>query len=301
MPTISIVMPVYNCERYIQQAIDSILNQTYSDFEFIIVDDGSTDKTSEIIQNVRDKRICLVKNTKNRGIIASLNNGIKLSTGKYIARMDADDISLPTRLERQIDHLTKTNSDICGCHYFTISREGSIISKIDVPLNNNEIIMYLGVAVPFAHPSVLINKAFVENHNLRYGDSNYKIAEDMVLWHQMVSYNAKFSNVDEYLFMHRLHDKALTYTKKYKNLLDVKCLTKIYISNEYKIDLSTITTCSLRTQKIIVRSLLKALVYESDFSYFKNITKFKLSAFILGTLTGILGNDFLFKSIFTKN
>ena len=301
MPTISIVMPVYNCERYIQQAIDSILNQTYDDFELIIVDDGSTDKTSEIIQNVRDKRICLVKNTKNRGIIASLNNGIKLSTGKYIARMDADDISLPTRLERQIDHLTKTNSDICGCHYFTINREGSIISKIDVPLNNNEIIMYLGVAVPFAHPSVLINKAFVENHNLRYGDSNYKIAEDMVLWHQMVSYNAKFSNVDEYLFMHRLHDKALTYTKKYKNLLDVKCLTKIYISNEYKIDLSTITTCSLRTQKIIVRSLLKALVYESDFSYFKNITKFKLSAFILGTLTGILGNDFLFKSIFTKN
>lgn len=105
MPKISVVMPAYNAEKYIGEAIESILNQTFKDFEFIIINDGSVDHTKEIIREYNDPRIVLLENDKNRGIVLSLNKGLDAATGKYIARMDADDIALKNRFERQVEYL----------------------------------------------------------------------------------------------------------------------------------------------------------------------------------------------------
>lgn len=100
-------MPVYNAQEYIREAIDSILNQTFSDFEFIIINDGSTDNSVEIIKNYNDPRIVLVDNTENKGLVSVLNQGLQLAQGEYIARMDADDISLPNRFMEQVNYLDK--------------------------------------------------------------------------------------------------------------------------------------------------------------------------------------------------
>jgi len=113
---VSIVMSVYNAQKYLDEAIESILNQTYSNFEFIIINDGSTDKSLEIIENYakKDSRIIVI-NRENKGLIYSLNEGIRKANGKYIARMDADDISLPQRLEKQVEFMEKNkNIGICG-------------------------------------------------------------------------------------------------------------------------------------------------------------------------------------------
>lgn len=109
MPKISVIMPTYNAETYVREAIESILNQTFADFEFLILDGGSKDKTIEIIESYNDDRIKIYKNCGT--IPQSLNKGIKEATGEYIARMDADDISLPNRLKKQLNVLQK-NKDI---------------------------------------------------------------------------------------------------------------------------------------------------------------------------------------------
>jgi glycosyltransferase involved in cell wall biosynthesis len=108
---ITVLMPVYNGEKYLREAIDSIFNQTFTDFEFLIVDDGSTDNSVEIINSYQNSRINLVKNDKNEGLVYTLNRGLSLAKGEYIARMDCDDISLPERLKKQIDFLD-SNSEI---------------------------------------------------------------------------------------------------------------------------------------------------------------------------------------------
>ena len=223
-----------------------------------------------------------------------MNKAIKYSKGEYIARMDGDDVSMPLRFEKQIAHLNSTNSDICGCHYHIIDSNGSLITKIDVPLLHNEIVMCLGVVVPFAHPSVMIKKAFLDRNNLYYGKGGDYVAEDLALWHQLAQKKAKFTNVDECLFKYRQHEKTLTTNKRKENIIESKRLTKNYIINNYNIDLSTVHNCSDRTQMLIIRSMIKALVYKLDFSYFKNIHKFRKKALVLGTLTSIFGKDLLF-------
>jgi len=104
-PKISVIMSVYNGEKYLREAIESILNQTFRDFEFIIINDGSTDKTSEILSSYNDPRIVIINNKRNIGLTKSLNKGLKMVKGEYIARQDADDVSLPERLERMVNFL----------------------------------------------------------------------------------------------------------------------------------------------------------------------------------------------------
>src|SRR3990167_9325600 len=114
-PLVTVLMPVYNGKKYLKEAIESVLNQTFRDFEFLIIDDGSTDKSAEIIKSFNDARIRLERNVTNLGLIKTLNNGLTLSRGKYIARMDCDDISLPKRLSVQVNFMEKhPEIGICG-------------------------------------------------------------------------------------------------------------------------------------------------------------------------------------------
>ncbi|HGF9542707.1 TPA: glycosyltransferase family 2 protein, partial [Acinetobacter baumannii] len=131
---VSVVLPAYNAELYLKEAIDSVLSQTFTDFELIILNDGSIDRTEEIILSYNDSRIVYVKNEKNLGLIGTLNKGINLAKGKYIARMDADDICLPERFKKQVDFLEKNNEiDLIGTNAIKINNNGDRIGVINMP------------------------------------------------------------------------------------------------------------------------------------------------------------------------
>ena len=140
-PQITVLMPVYNGEKYLRQAVDSILNQTFKDFEFLIINDGSTDKTLAILQEYKNKRVKIINNKKNIGLTKSLNKGLKLAKGKYIARMDADDISLSNRLRKQIDFLDKHNKiGVLGTQMKIINNSNKIVGEYKTPLCHSLIV-----------------------------------------------------------------------------------------------------------------------------------------------------------------
>ena len=158
-PTISVVMPVYNGEKYLVEAIDSILNQTFKNFEFIIINDGSTDDTEKIILSYKEQRIIYVKNEVNLKLIKTLNKGIDIAQGKYIARMDADDISMPNRFELQIDTFEKNiGIDIVCSKYLLLEQNGNSFRKNKTfTLVNSEAIKYTSIfQTMVGHPTVMI-------------------------------------------------------------------------------------------------------------------------------------------------
>ena len=139
---ISVITPIYNREKYLTECINSILSQSYENFEFILIDDKSTDGTSEIIKSYasRDSRIIVLENDKNIGATASFNRGLAISKGKYVARMDSDDISFPTRFQKQIYIFQLwSNLDVLGTGAILIDRDGNTIGKKQFPSTNQEI------------------------------------------------------------------------------------------------------------------------------------------------------------------
>jgi glycosyltransferase involved in cell wall biosynthesis len=273
-PEISVVMSVYNGASYLDEAIQSVLNQTHSDFEFIIIDDGSTDESSQIIENYwkSDERLIVITQD-NRGLVYSLNKGIQKARGKYIARMDADDISLPQRFERQISLMKSENVDICGCHVFTIDETGNYISaKIfytSVLLNK----FVLCRTVPFAHGSVMFKKDFMLSNELSYGQTKYNKAEDYALWIQFSKLGAKISNVDDFLF-------------KYRDVQD--SLSKKSINSRHAYSLSD-DYCGAN-MKILNNKLNIALIADS-FNKLKAIERENISYFLIkSVLAGNFSN-----------
>lgn len=230
---ISVILPVYNGEQYLSEAIESILNQTYTNFEFIIINDGSKDNSLEIIKEYekKDCRIVVISR-ENRGLIATLNEGIKKSKGKYIARMDQDDISLPQRFTKQIELMEEKGVDICGCHFYVIDHKNRYLAAKVISTNTNFNKIVLAHYVPFAHGSVMFKKDFMENHGLEYGQTKYVHAEDFALWTAFASKNAKISNVDEFLFKYRNTEGSMS---KHKiNYMDALKSAKIYIEKNYE-------------------------------------------------------------------
>jgi len=230
---ISVVMPVYDAEKYLDEAIQSILNQTYKDFEFIIINDGSTDKSLEIIEKYKeqDERITLISR-ENKGLISSLNEGITRSKGEYIARMDADDISAPTRFQKQIEQIEIEGADICGSHYHVINDNGKLIDHILTPLNNNSLILYLIFSVPFAHGATLIRRQFLLDNKLEYGQG-YIYAEDKYLWIQIYNLNGKFTNVNDSLFYYREISESKSRVQAKELYQDVKNMKIDFIKDNY--------------------------------------------------------------------
>ncbi len=206
-PEISVVMPVYNGEKFLKEAIESILNQTYKDFEFLIVYDESTDDTLSIIQEFQkqDERVVLVYGDGER-IIGALNKGIERAQGQYIARMDADDISLPTRFEKQMNHMGSLGLDICGGHSLLIDSDGKINGIGIMPRSHDLCGLSMMFRVPFPHPSVMVRKSFLIDYSLEY-KGKY---EDFDLWTRMFSAGAKFGNVDDIVIRYRVLDESLS-------------------------------------------------------------------------------------------
>jgi glycosyltransferase involved in cell wall biosynthesis len=198
---ISVLMSAYNSELYIKQAIESILSQTYQDFEFIIINDGSSDETDSIITSYSDPRIIYINNHQNLGLIASLNKGLKIAKGNYIARMDADDIALPNRFEMQLE-VFKKNPDaiVVGSDYFSFSDSKKTYVKSSSDSDYNKAVLFFSPC--FCHPSVMMKNIFNEL-NIYY-NNDFKHAEDYQLWTQL-AFHGSFLNVTEPLLMYRSH------------------------------------------------------------------------------------------------
>jgi glycosyltransferase involved in cell wall biosynthesis len=200
MPKISVILPAYNAEKYLGEAIESILNQSFKDFEFLIFNDGSTDTTKEIIDGYNDKRIIAYHSDINKGYVHWLNEGIKQAKGKYIARMDADDISFTERFQLQFDYMeTHPEIGLCGSQIEIIG-SGELVKK---PLTDNEIRWWFFIGNPIAHPVVMIRKEVLSHYQLFY-KNELKPAEDYEMWCRM-SHNTKITNLQNILLKYRYH------------------------------------------------------------------------------------------------
>ncbi|WP_170982783.1 glycosyltransferase family 2 protein [Dyadobacter frigoris] len=180
MPETTVLIPSYNGAKYIQSALQSVLSQKYTDYEILIIDDGSTDNTEELVKTLDNKRIRYYKNESNMGIVASLNRGLDLAKGKYIARMDADDLMLGDRLQSQVDFLEKNkNYGMVGCWYHTIDENGWIIHTRKTLTDHDTLRMSLIFRNQFAHSSVTMRTEIARK--LRY-DPEFQYCEDHDLW-----------------------------------------------------------------------------------------------------------------------
>lgn len=208
-PKISVVMSVYNGCQYLQEAIDSILGQTFNNFEFIIVDDASTDTSHEIICSFEDPRIVCLKNEKNIGLASSLNKGLKAARSMYIARMDADDVSLPDRLKKQVCFLdAHPEIGILGCACRLIDAKGQVCGVKPRLQDDTSIRWAALLRNPFIHPSVMLRREVLVTHGLFY-DETFQQTQDYEFFTRVLKYT-KGANVNEPLLLYRTHPGDIT-------------------------------------------------------------------------------------------
>jgi len=226
-PVISVILPVYNGEEFLQDAIDSILNQSFLDFELVIVDDGSKDRSLEIINSYTDPRIKLVQNVSNLGLVGALNSGISVAKGRYLARQDADDLSHKDRLKLQYLSMEELGADICGTAWAQMNPDRSILSVKEIPLSEDTIFACLATTVPFPHGSVMMRSSFIKKHQLKY--ETIQIAEDYYLWIRFAQLGGLFSNINKCLYFYRLHPKSLSSIKKNLYGHSAKQIRRIFV------------------------------------------------------------------------
>ena len=203
---VSIIMTVFNGERFLREAIDSCLSQTYTNLELIIIDDGSTDSSLEIINSFDDDRIVLLINETNKGQSYSRNRGIKESSGQYIAIMDADDIAYKERIQKQLDYLINNDADICFTWADLIDSEGTVTGIKKTTENNNLLRAKLLFECPLIHPTAFWRKSVFIRKNLWY-DEQYTYAQDYELWSRAIRH-VKFAVMGESLLKFRFRNEA---------------------------------------------------------------------------------------------
>lgn len=228
---ISVIMSVYNGEEYLNEAIDSVLDQTFKDFELIVINDCSNDKTAEILRQYEstDARVKVHTNEQNLRLPSSLNKAISLAEGEYIARMDADDICLPNRLETQYAFM-QSHPDVAlsSCRFMTLKNgvisSGGCGGKTD----NESIKALLLVTNPILHPGIIAKANVIRE--LGY-DKNFTCTEDMELWSRFVMGGHKVEIQPEYLMIYRLHDKQITETTRERQRGEVITIQKRYYAD----------------------------------------------------------------------
>ena len=205
-PLVSVALPVYNGEKYLAEALDSILAQTFTNFEFIIIDDGSTDNSLFMLREYeqKDSRIRLISR-KNKGFSNTVNEMIDLASGEWIARMDQDDIALPQRFEKQLQWLEQTGADICGSWVQFFGTSDKRILKH--PCSDAAIKMTLLFGSPLAHPTVFMKTELIKK--LRY-DPVWDKAEDYDLWERADRAGWKMTNIPEVLLSYRQHEAQIS-------------------------------------------------------------------------------------------
>lgn len=225
-PLVSVLMSTYNDELYLKESIESILRQTFTNFEFLIINDGSSDNTESIILSYTDPRIKYVKNECNIGLTGSLNKGIALCQGMYIARMDADDISLPERLEKQYNFMRLNPSvAVCGTMaYYTDSKGNLTGQKWTRATSSAELKVYNTFStLQFLHATALFRSDILKKYKY---NTTYKVAEDNYLFAQIVMDDCQTANLNKFLYCYRIHgdnktSDNLTFSGKDAAMYDV--------------------------------------------------------------------------------
>lgn len=213
-PLVSVILPAYNAEKYLSESINSILNQTFSNFELLIINDGSDDASEEVIFSMKDKRIVYMRNLNNQGIVKSLNKALYFSKGDFIARMDADDIAVSNRLERQVLFMqSNLHVDILGTLTIRIQetqQEDSSEAKTNVNILDNDLHkMYLLKGNTLNHPTVLLRSRKLREFNLYY-DRTCLHAEDYKLWVDASLNNLIINTLNEPLLKYRIHENQVS-------------------------------------------------------------------------------------------
>jgi len=209
MPTVSIIMPVYNAEKFVAQAVESVLKQSFSDFEFLIYDDGCSDKSIEIIQQFKDKRIHIFSDSKNAGIVKRLNFLIEKSTGQYIARIDADDIWYPEKLKKQI-HFLNSHHDVMmvACFAKFIDKNNHELKiRFKQYSSDKDIKKNLPCHNFIIHSSVVFKKDIFNAVGLYR--NKYLHAEDYDMWLRLINNKIKFSIISDTLLSYRISTTSI--------------------------------------------------------------------------------------------
>lgn len=301
-PKISVVMPVFNEERFVGEAIESILNQTFPDFEFIILDDGSTDNSAEIIKSYNDSRIKLFQ-TENKGMVKQFNFGIVNSAAPLIARMDADDIAEANRFKIQFDILNENPEiDVIGSNVTFIDERNNFISEKKYPEVHEDIEFMMPVESSVCHPSVIMRKEVLNEIGLYNEDYDY--AADFALFLNLISHGYKFYNVQRTLLKYRPRFMRSDLSRvKDSNSISYK------LGMDYLNKLSTASSSAQSEFDLYYRmglieyyrgSMSRARRYFFKALFLKKDKTLKLLRYILITLLGQKPVNFLRRKIFPK-
>ncbi len=232
---VSVVMPVFNGGKYLKAAIESILEQTFIDFEFIIINDGSSDNSEKIIKSFSDKRIKYVDNIDNKGLVFTLNRGVEMAKGKYIARMDADDISLNTRFEKQVTFLEKnSNISIIASTVKLINEDDHTIgfwNEEKNKISTKDIYNYLPIDNCIAHPSIMVKSECLKLYGYKIDQA---LSEDYDLWLRMAADGIQICKLNEDLLLHRIIAHSFTRTRQRNNFYKLSKVKKKFFINQLK-------------------------------------------------------------------
>lgn len=229
-PRVSVVIAAYNAESYITDAVNSILDQGYADFELLLVEDGSSDSTPDRIAELarRDARIRPVYNKQNIGLAASLNKAFDLVRGDFVARMDADDIALPDRLARQVAYFDRhPECVLLGGNAFLVTANGDPAGQTHHPLSDRDIRSICLFQNPFSHPTVMIRTSLVREHGLRY-DTSFDTTQDWALWVDCLQYG-KVANLEAPLIKQRLHRHSISIRKRDRQIANSLRIQEKYV------------------------------------------------------------------------
>ena len=208
MVKLSVVMSTYNRAQMLLETVDSVLNQSFSDFEFIIIDDASVDNTNELIKNINDSRIRLYKNVENRGCTFNYHTAQNLAKGKYIVHIDDDDISLPNRFEIQYNYMEENKDTVLSGTFIETFGENARPSWVFY--TDSELIdLSVNIYNPICHSSVIYRKSFMELNNINY-NMNYICSQDYELYMQILECGGKITNISDTLVKYRMHNDRLT-------------------------------------------------------------------------------------------
>lgn len=239
-PLVSVIMPAYNSEKYIGEAIESILGQTLQDFELIIIDDCCKDHTAEIVKGYQDDRIIFIQNEVNKGFLYGLNHGIEIARGKYIARLDDDDVSYPGRLEKQVDYLNEHDDVVLVGTRINEKRNGELCEQRITPIKTgNQIrfeLFYENGSI--AHSSFMIRKEVLEKNQIQY-----EIFKQVPDYHMLtcICQYGDLARLDETLVTWRIHPQQSTNVRSRRMKTDefdlARCMyvETLALSDEYKL------------------------------------------------------------------
>lgn len=221
----SVILPTYNGGIYLKEAVNSILNQDFPDFELLVIDDGSTDNSLQFLSSISDQRIRLVRNVVNKGLIYSLNKGLDICKGEFIARMDADDIAKPFRLSMQLKVFKENPAiGVCGGNVEYIDEKANLLKmqQNPLPLDSKKIKTLLFFKNPIIHSTVCIRRSILKERSLSY-NSDYILAEDYKLWLDLSTFT-EFLNLPEIILSYRFHQNNVSNNPKQSAIAaQIKC------------------------------------------------------------------------------